>query len=137
ERTAGPESAVAASALHTLASVCQDLKRYDEALALLDRSRQIREKLFGAGHPLIATTLGNLAGVLSAQQKYAQAEPLARRALVIPSWRGSVRIWPRYTGNRAATEKRNGWKLESTRFADGGPRQSELLQQCLKPRLAA
>src|SRR4030088_1016441 len=37
EAADGPDSASVASSLHTLAAVCEALKRYDEALGLLDR----------------------------------------------------------------------------------------------------
>jgi hypothetical protein len=37
----------------------------------------------GADHPSVATNLNNLAGLLKDQGKYAEAEPLFRRALEI------------------------------------------------------
>jgi tetratricopeptide (TPR) repeat protein len=43
----------------------------------------IREKVLGKEHPLVATSLNNLAVLYSAQGNYSQAEPLYQRSLAI------------------------------------------------------
>jgi tetratricopeptide (TPR) repeat protein len=44
---------------------------------------EIAEKQLGPDHPHVATSLNNLAALLEAQGKYAEAEPLYRRAIAI------------------------------------------------------
>ena len=65
ERGAGAESAGVAAALYTLASVYGDLHRAGEALTLLERCLRIQQRLFGPEHPFTASTLGNMATVLT------------------------------------------------------------------------
>ena len=64
-QAAGPDSVASTAALQTLAGVCEDLGRYEEAIELLERTRRIREQAYGSGHPLLATTLANESAVFS------------------------------------------------------------------------
>ena len=57
--------------------------KYAEAIPLAERALAIREKILGAEHPDVATSLNNLAALYYSQGKYAQAEPLYQRALAI------------------------------------------------------
>ena len=57
--------------------------RYGEAEPLVRRALAIKEKALGAEHLDTASSLNNLATVLSAQGRYGEAEPLYRRALAI------------------------------------------------------
>lgn len=57
--------------------------KYDEAIPLAKRALAIREKILGANHPDVATSLSNLAVLYDYQGKYRQAEPLQSRALAI------------------------------------------------------
>ena len=50
---------------------------------MLRRALEIRKKVLGENHPDVARSLGNLAGLLQAQNKLAEAEPLYRRAIAI------------------------------------------------------
>jgi Tetratricopeptide repeat len=50
--------------------------------SLYKRDLSIREKIFGQGHPEIAPTLNNLAGLYVEQGRH-NAEPLFKRALAI------------------------------------------------------
>ena len=47
------------------------------------RSLAIREKALGPDHPLVGTSLNNLAGLYQSQGRYAEAEPLHKRCAVI------------------------------------------------------
>jgi tetratricopeptide (TPR) repeat protein len=49
----------------------------------MQRTLSIQEASFGSNHPLVATSLGNLAELLRATNRVKEAEPLARRALKI------------------------------------------------------
>ncbi|MCP4307664.1 MAG: tetratricopeptide repeat protein, partial [bacterium] len=57
--------------------------RYDEAEPLYRRALAILEKVLGAEHPAVATSLNNLAELYRDQGRYDEAEPLYRRALAI------------------------------------------------------
>ncbi|WP_233501901.1 CHAT domain-containing tetratricopeptide repeat protein [Acaryochloris thomasi] len=57
--------------------------RFSEAVAFSQRVLSIREKVLGAGHPDIATSLNNLALLYHSQGLYSKAEPLFQRALNI------------------------------------------------------
>src|SRR5437764_460438 len=52
-----------------------------EAIPLVKRSLELREKALPAGHPNIADTLNNLASLYNAQGRLKEAEPLYKRAL--------------------------------------------------------
>jgi len=56
---------------------------YADAEPLFRRSLAIREKALGPEHPLVATSLGNLAVLYRAQVRHSVAEPLFKRALTI------------------------------------------------------
>jgi tetratricopeptide (TPR) repeat protein len=60
-----------------------DNARYGEAEPLYRRALSIRESSLPEGHPDIAGSLNNLAGLLRATGRYGEAEPLYRRALSI------------------------------------------------------
>ena len=47
------------------------------------RALEVCEKYFGNEHQLVATTLNNLAALYESQGKYAEAEPMYKRALEI------------------------------------------------------
>ncbi|WP_245895002.1 tetratricopeptide repeat protein, partial [Nostoc cycadae] len=57
--------------------------KYSTAIPLAERALAIREKVLGKEHPLVASSLNNLAELYYAQGKYEQAEPLYLRALAI------------------------------------------------------
>jgi tetratricopeptide (TPR) repeat protein len=56
---------------------------YEQAKPLYERALAIWEKVYGIVHPLVATSLNNLAGVYKAQGAYEQAKSLLERALAI------------------------------------------------------
>ena len=77
-------------------------------------SLAIREKALGPDHPDVATSLNNLAALYQSQGRYAEAEPLYKRALAIrrrrsgPTTPMSPRrstTWPGCTRARAATPR--------------------------------
>ncbi|MFQ5748930.1 MAG: CHAT domain-containing protein [Planctomycetota bacterium] len=76
-----PESVETASALNTLASALYKQGKYEEAGSLLVRTLEIREKVLGPDHALVATSLNNLAILYQAQGGHGEAEPLFKRAL--------------------------------------------------------
>jgi tetratricopeptide (TPR) repeat protein len=57
--------------------------QYADAIPLAERALAIREKVLGAEHPDVATSLNNLALLYRAMGNYPQAEPLLQRALAI------------------------------------------------------
>src|SRR5260370_773531 len=57
--------------------------RYADAEPLFKRALAIREKALGTNHPLVATSLNNLAELYRAQGRYAEAETLYQRALAV------------------------------------------------------
>ncbi len=50
---------------------------------MMRRALAIDEASYGPEHPRVATHLNNLAGLLQATNRLAEAEPLMRRALAI------------------------------------------------------
>jgi tetratricopeptide (TPR) repeat protein len=70
--------------LNQLAVYLDEVKaNYSQALPLYERSLAIWEKVLGEHHPLVATSLNNLAGLYRNQGKYEQALPLYERSLAI------------------------------------------------------
>src|SRR6266508_4050121 len=57
--------------------------KYDEALSLVERALEIRERLLGTEHRDVAAGIDSLAGVYSDRGEYVKAEPLYLRALDI------------------------------------------------------
>ncbi|MFP6889130.1 MAG: tetratricopeptide repeat protein, partial [Nitrospinota bacterium] len=57
--------------------------RYKDAEPLLLRSLTTKEKTLGPGHPQVAMSLNNLAGLYMDQGRHKDAEPLFRRSLAI------------------------------------------------------
>src|SRR6266542_4412051 len=57
--------------------------KYDEALSLVERALEIRERLLGTEHRDVAAGISNLGTRYQRQGKYAEAEPLYKRALDI------------------------------------------------------
>ncbi|HKS42742.1 MAG TPA: TonB family protein [Blastocatellia bacterium] len=57
--------------------------RYDEALPIAKRVIEIRERLLGAGDPLVGDALQNLGSIYSGKKNYGEALSLYKRALSI------------------------------------------------------
>jgi tetratricopeptide (TPR) repeat protein len=57
--------------------------KFVEAIPLAQQALAIRERTLGPNHPDVATSLTNLALLYASQRRYAEAEPLYRRALAI------------------------------------------------------
>jgi tetratricopeptide (TPR) repeat protein len=57
--------------------------QYDRAVGVAQKALQVAEQNVGPGHPDVATSLNNLAGLYDTQGDYARAEPLMKRALAI------------------------------------------------------
>jgi CHAT domain-containing protein/tetratricopeptide (TPR) repeat protein len=57
--------------------------KYSEAATIWRQLLAISENAFGPDHPEVATSLSNLASLLSEQRQYASAESLCRRSLAI------------------------------------------------------
>jgi tetratricopeptide (TPR) repeat protein len=57
--------------------------QYEQAELLYQRSRHIREEMWGTEHPEVASVLNGLANLYREQSKYNLAEPLYQRALRI------------------------------------------------------
>lgn len=58
-------------------------KRFDEAARRAEDSLRLAERVFGPDHPLVATSLSNLAMALEATEDDSRLEALLRRALAI------------------------------------------------------
>jgi tetratricopeptide (TPR) repeat protein len=61
----------------------RDARKYEEALLIVERSREIRERVLGPEHRDLADALNSLATLYWRKGEYAKAEPLYERALVI------------------------------------------------------
>jgi len=61
----------------------QGAAKHDEAMPLVERSLEIRERILGPDHRDVAATLHALASILWNKGEYAKAEPLYQRALTI------------------------------------------------------
>jgi CHAT domain-containing protein/Tfp pilus assembly protein PilF len=61
----------------------QRASRYDEALPLVERALEIREKILGRDHLDVAEALHGLAVLYLIKDEYAKAEPLYQRALAV------------------------------------------------------
>jgi len=57
--------------------------KYAEAIPLAEKALAIREKVLGAEHPDVATSLNNLALLYKSQGNYSSSEPLYLRSLAI------------------------------------------------------
>ncbi|HKX30037.1 MAG TPA: tetratricopeptide repeat-containing protein, partial [Blastocatellia bacterium] len=57
--------------------------KYDQALPLVERSLQIRERVLGPDHRLVANSVNGLAIIYSQKGEYAKAAPLFLRALTV------------------------------------------------------
>jgi len=66
-----------------VASLLQDLKRYDEAEPIFREVLAVRERTVGDSHDRTRNSLNNLGLVLSLQNKLDEAEVLYRRALTV------------------------------------------------------
>ena len=84
EKALGPDHPDVALVLHNLSYLYYyDVRDYDRALSLYERSLATKEKTFGADHPLVAMTLTSI-GLLEWKRKdYARAERYFQRALEI------------------------------------------------------
>jgi tetratricopeptide (TPR) repeat protein len=74
-----------AFSLYTLAMIEIGLKKYDEAEPHLARAIAIREAIFGHYSGQLAIWLNDLAFLLCLEGKYAEAEPVYRRILALPT----------------------------------------------------
>ncbi|MGH7187049.1 MAG: tetratricopeptide repeat protein, partial [Pseudomonadota bacterium] len=79
----GPTDPRLAESLFQLAIVFRDQGKLAEAIPLLQRALDIREKTQGPEHPDLGPILSNLAGLRIAADDYAAAEQLYRRAFAI------------------------------------------------------
>jgi CHAT domain-containing protein/tetratricopeptide (TPR) repeat protein len=69
--------------LHTEFRRLYFASRYDDALSVLERVLELREKAQGPEHPMVAATLHNLASIYRNKGNYAKAESLHHRAQAI------------------------------------------------------
>ncbi len=74
----GSSHPLVAAALHDLASVYVNQKRYADAESLYKRAIEIRQTSFGLEHPSVGTSELNLAGLYALQGRIADALPLIR-----------------------------------------------------------
>ncbi|MGB5963137.1 MAG: tetratricopeptide repeat protein [Coleofasciculaceae cyanobacterium] len=92
-QTNPPQSAQESAVFEELQQLIQQVNQlreqgqYAAAIPLAERILVILEKNLGSDHPLVATSLNNLAELYRVQRNYSQAEPLYQRSLAI---RGKV-----------------------------------------------
>jgi serine/threonine-protein kinase len=83
-KSLGPnDPEVAQSIMHVGYVLQNDPRRLDEAESLFRRGLEIRRAAFGETHPLVASTLNDLAGLLLSRGDTATALPLARRSFAV------------------------------------------------------
>jgi tetratricopeptide (TPR) repeat protein len=84
QKSRGPRfEAQLASCDEGIAGILFDQARPGEALPLHQRALQVRQRLFGEGHPSLATALVNLGEDLTKLGRAGEALPLLRRAVVL------------------------------------------------------
>merc|ERR1712023_529940 len=66
-----------------MANVYDDQGKYDEALAMHEKSLSIRLKKLGDDHPDVASTYNNMANVYQKQGKYEEALAMYEKTLLI------------------------------------------------------
>jgi hypothetical protein len=62
---------------------CIEPGKFAEAVPPAQRTLAITQKMAGADHPAVATSLNGLAQLHRVQSRYADAEPLYKRSLAI------------------------------------------------------
>lgn len=84
EMELGPDHQTLVPSLNNLALVYKETKRYDEALALLSRAREIAAKGENGGRNAdMATALHNLGDVYAAMQKYKESKEAYEQAIAM------------------------------------------------------
>ena len=73
----------AAISLSNIATLYKDYAEYDNALRLLEKINETRERILGKGHPDTAATYNNIAGVYFRQGDYSKALEWYQKALAI------------------------------------------------------
>ena len=67
--------------LCSIGNVLDDQGKPDEALAMHQKSLDIKLKVFGSNHPLVANTKNNIALIYQKQAKYLEALQMHQRSL--------------------------------------------------------
>ncbi|MGC1393533.1 MAG: tetratricopeptide repeat protein [Coleofasciculaceae cyanobacterium] len=70
-----------ATSLNNLAGLYKSQGRYTEAEPLYLQALELRQRLLGDNHPLVAQSFNNLAALYKSQGRYTEAEPLHLQAL--------------------------------------------------------
>jgi tetratricopeptide (TPR) repeat protein len=83
EKAGAPARLDLAFSLNSLGALYGNVREPARATRLLERGLEIREEILGCNHPLITSSLDNLADALIQQNKLDQAETLYRRSLSI------------------------------------------------------
>ncbi len=78
-----PAGLLEATRLASLGAVHQDLGDKAQALPLLQRSLELRERAFGPDHPEVATAVNDLGNLLGSLGEYTEARPLLERAMIL------------------------------------------------------
>ena len=102
------------NALNLQVSQFYQTGRYGEAIPLAERYVDLAKNSYGEDHPIYETAIGWLATLYHAQGRFADAEPLYKRALSITKKRSAPTIpaspwhsttWPSSPPTRAATPR--------------------------------
>jgi tetratricopeptide (TPR) repeat protein len=67
--------------MHTVAVLCMDQARYEEAESWFKKVLQLRRRVFGEQHPTTLESTNGLAVLYMAQARYDEAKPLLIQAL--------------------------------------------------------
>jgi tetratricopeptide (TPR) repeat protein len=81
EKAGAPARLDLAFTLNSLGALYCNIREPSRATPLLERGLEIREQILGSNHPLITSSLDNLADALIQQQRLDQAETIYRRSL--------------------------------------------------------
>jgi len=74
---------IQATLMSTMGNVYRNLGLYEQSSPLLEKTIELREKIFGGHHPAVAAALHNLSLLKEAEAEFEQALSLAQRALDI------------------------------------------------------
>jgi non-specific serine/threonine protein kinase/serine/threonine-protein kinase len=111
-RTLGEQNPDTLVSMNDLASMFEGKGDCERAQALFGKVLELRRHVLGQEHPVTLNTLTSLGRVLLKQQKYAEAEPLLREALVGMAKR-SPDAWARFNSQSLLGETLAGQRKYS------------------------
>ena len=114
------ESETSALLLVRTANYLNERGRYSEAEPLYQQALELWKRLLGSEHPLVASSLNDLAGLYHSQGRYGEAEPLYQQTL---------ELWKRLLGSEHPDVANSLNSLAALYHSQGRYVEAELLYQ--------